>query len=224
VRLTSRSPDQGINAPESIVAVFNAVSARRLHFRADARVHGIIAHGGDAVNIIRDRASCAWSVRARDRTYRRNIVSIVREVAVAAAQMTGATLDWRETRGYDNMVPSPTVPANCSAHPEPLGLTDVPPAPDERMGSADMGDISQLMPAVDMYPPIAPERTPGRSIHCREASILPRAEEIVVLGAKLLARTAADLLRASDLCGHASAEHNEMVQARTDAGRQGWTN
>ena len=217
------SPDQGINALESVIAMFNGVNARRLHFRADARVHGIVTHGGDAVNIIPARASCAWSVRAKDRTYQRTLVAIVREVAEAAAHMTGATLEWRETRGYDNMVPSPVVAQTCSGHLKALGFTDVAPAPDERMGSTDMGDISQLMPALHVYLPIAPEGTPGHSVLFREASVSAQADEIVVLGAKVLGRTASDLLRVPGLLDRAIAEHHEMVRAGTVAGRQGWT-
>ncbi len=216
------SPDQGINALESVIAMFNGVNARRLHFRSDARVHGIITHGGDAVNIIPARAACTWSVRAKDRTYQRTLVSVLREVAESAARMTGSTLEWRETRGYDNMVPSPAIAATCSAHLAAHGLEDFVPAPDERMGSTDMGDISQMMPALHVYLPIAAEGTAGHSIAFREASSSPGADAVVVLGAKVLARTAADLLRVPGLLAGAVAEHQEMVQAGTVAGRQGW--
>ena len=217
------SPDQGINALESVIAMFNGINARRLHFRSDARVHGIITHGGDAVNIIPARASCAWSVRAKDRTYQRTLVAIVREVAESAARMTGSTLEWRESRGYDNMVPSPTIADLCSTHLAALGFDDIAPAPDERMGSTDMGDISQLLPALHVYLPIAAEGTPGHSILFREASASPRADEIVVLGAKVLARTAADLLCEPHILDRAVAEHHEMVRIGTVAGRRGWT-
>lgn len=96
------------------------------------------------------------------------------------------------------------------------------PAPDERMGSTDMGDISQMMPALHVYLPIAAEGTAGHSIAFREASSSPGADAVVVLGAKVLARTAADLLRVPGLLAGAVAEHQEMVQAGTVAGRQGW--
>lgn len=216
------SPDQGINALEAVIAMFNGINARRLHFRADARVHGIITHGGDAVNIIPARATCAWSVRAKDRTYQRTLVSIVRTVAEAAASMTGTTLQWRESRGYDNMVPSPTIASTCSEHLASLGFEDAAPTPDERMGSTDMGDISQLMPALHVYLPIAPDGTPGHSILFREASAAARADEVVVLGAKVLGRTAFDLLSTPGLLERAVAEHHEMVRVGTVAGRQGW--
>lgn len=216
------APDMGINALEAVIAMFNGVNARRLHFRSDARVHGIITHGGDAVNIIPARASSAWSIRARDRTYQRSLVAIVREVAEAAARMTGATLEWRETRGYDNMVPSPIVAGACSRHLAALGINEVEPAPNERMGSTDMGDISQQMPALHVYLPIAPEGSSSHSIPFREAAVSERADEIVVTGAKVLARTAADLLREPGLLDRALEDHRESARAGTVAGRAGW--
>lgn len=216
------SPDQGINALEAVIALFNGVNARRLHFRADARVHGIITHGGDAVNIIPARAASAWSVRARDRAYQRHLVAVLRDVAEGAATMTGARLEWRETRGYDNMVPSPAIAAICALHLNRLGIEDISPSPNERMGSTDMGDISQILPGLHVYLPIAPEGTAGHSIEFREASASEAGDQAVITGAKVLASTALDLLLDHKVLQQAIHEHAEMVRNGLVAGRDGW--
>jgi amidohydrolase len=114
-------PEQGINALGSVLAMSNGVNARRLHFRSDVRVQGAITHDGDAVNIIPSRATCACSVRDKDRTYQRILVSVLREVAGSAARMTGTTLDWREARGYDNMCPVPPLAPLARHTPWPMG-------------------------------------------------------------------------------------------------------
>lgn len=218
------SPDQGVNALEAVIALFNGLNARRLHFRSDARVHGIITHGGDAVNIIPARAASAWSVRARDRAYQRQLVTVLRDVAEGAATMTGARLEWRETLGYDNMVPSPTIAAVCAVHLKRLGIDDVAPSPNERMGSTDMGDISQILPGLHVYLPIAPEGTAGHSIEFRAASASEAGDRAVVTGAKVLASTALDLLLDHQLLQRATHEHAELVEKGLVAGRDGWMN
>jgi hypothetical protein len=79
------------------------------------------------------------------------------------------------------------------------------------------------MPALRAYQPIAHEGTPKHSNSFRDASTSPRADAVVVLGAKVLAQTAADLLRVPDRFASAVAEHQAMVRAGTVPGRQGWT-
>jgi amidohydrolase len=216
------APDKGINALEAVIQTFVGVNARRLHMRADARVHGIITHGGDAVNIIPARAQAKFSVRARDRGYQRELVSMVRGAAAGGASMTGAELEWREFRGYDNMVPNPTVAALCQTNMESLGLEVVAPSPNERMGSTDMGDISQILPSIHAYFAIAPDQTPGHSIPFREASCSPAGDLAVVNGAKSLAMTAADLLSDHSLVSQAQAEFRDMVEKGKVAGWDKW--
>jgi amidohydrolase len=124
------SPDLGVNALQGIIQTFVGRDAQRIHMRADARVHGIITHGGDAVNIIPSRASARFSVRAHDRAYQRHLVERVRRAADGAATATGAELEWIEHRGYDNIVPSPSIAEAFAQNMQALALEVVEPAPD----------------------------------------------------------------------------------------------
>jgi amidohydrolase len=217
------SPDLGINALEAIIQVFNGINAWRLHMRADARVHGIITHGGDAVNIIPARAAAKFSVRAKDRAYQRELVGMLRRCAEGAAQMVGARLEWHETRGYDNMVPNPTLGALFSANLEALGVTIQEPAAEERMGSTDMGDISQILPALHAYLAIGPETLAGHSEEFRAAAVSPAGDAAVLNGAKALALTAADLFAAPALVEQAKAEFARQLAAGEVAGWDAWS-
>ncbi len=60
----SSSPDAGINALDACLQTFNNVNALRQHLQSDIRVHGIITHGGDAVNIVPRYAAAHFLVRA----------------------------------------------------------------------------------------------------------------------------------------------------------------
>src|SRR4051794_15059898 len=157
------APDLGINALEAVIQTFVGVNARRLHMREDARVHGIITDGGKAVNIIPDRAAARFSARARDRAYQRRLIEMIRQAAEAGALATGAQLEFTETRGYSNMVANSVI-ADVFAEPRrATGRTVDEPRPNQRMGSTDMGDISQIMPAVHAYVSIAPRTIPNHT-------------------------------------------------------------
>src|SRR5207249_9065044 len=45
-------PDQGVNALDALLLLFNGIGAMRQQLRPDARIHGIIAKGGSAPNVI----------------------------------------------------------------------------------------------------------------------------------------------------------------------------
>ncbi len=216
------SPDMGIQALQAVIDTITSVNGMRLHMRRDARVHGIITHGGDAVNIIPARAAAKFSVRARDRAYQRELVAMLKGAAEGAAAATGARLEWTERRGYDNMVPNPTVAQLFAANIEALGLEVVAPKPDERMGSTDMGDISQILPAVHAYLAIAPEETPGHSLEFARAAISERGDAAVLNGAKAMAMTLADLLAEPAHVVQAKAEFLEMQQLGRVAGWEAW--
>jgi metal-dependent amidase/aminoacylase/carboxypeptidase family protein len=120
------------------------------------------------------------------------------------------------------MVPNPTVAEAFAQNMRALGLQVVEPAPDERMGSTDMGDISQLMPAVHAYFAIGPEDLPGHSIGFAEAAAGPAGDVAVINGAKALGMTVADLLAAPGMLERAQAEYRQMLDLGQVAGWDRW--
>jgi amidohydrolase len=216
------APDQGINALDAVIQTFVGINARRLQMRADARVHGIITHGGDAVNIIPARAAARFSLRARDRAYQRRLVAMLRQAAEAGAAATGARLEWTETRGYDDTVPNPTIADVMARNLAALGRQVLEPAPNERMGSTDMGDISQILPAVHAYVAIVPESIANHTVEFAAAAASPAGDAAVVDGAAMLAMTAADLLADPALVAQARTEFARQRDAGEVAGREAW--
>lgn len=216
------APDLGINALEAVIQTFVGVNARRLQMRADARVHGIITHGGDAVNIIPARAAARFSIRARDRAYQRTLVTMLRQAAEAGATATGARLEWTETRGYDNTVPNPTIADVMARNMAALGRAVIEPVPNERMGSTDMGDISQILPAIHAYFAIVPESIANHTVEFATASASPAGDAAVLDGAATMAMTAAELLAEPALVERAKADFGRQLAAGEVAGRETW--
>lgn len=208
-------PDRGINALDGLIQTFNAVNAMRQHLRPDARVHGIITSGGSAANIIPEYAAGKFSVRARDRVYQQEVLRRFIACAEGAAAATGTTVKVtvNENGGYENMVPSTPLADRWAKHVRTLGIEVMQSVDDERMGSTDMGNVSQIIPAVHPYIAIAPEGTPGHSTAFRDAAATPEALANALAAAKALALLVVDLLSDPELLARAQAEFAERQRA-----------
>ena len=216
------APDLGINALEAVIQTFVGINARRLHMREDARVHGIITDGGKAVNNIPDRAAARFSARARDRAYQRRLIEMIRQAAEAGALATGATLEFTETRGYSNMIANVVVADVFAKHLTATGRLVDEPRPNQRMGSTDMGDISQLMPAVHAYLSISPRDVPNHTAGFTAAAGSPAGDKAVIDGALAMAQTAADFFADPSLVERAKAEYQERRERGDVAGYDAW--
>jgi amidohydrolase len=189
------SPDKGINALDAMILTFNGINALRQHLRDDARIHGIITHGGKAVNIVPEYTAARFSIRALDTLYADEIVKKVRACAEAGARASGARLEFKEyTRHYDAMMPNPKLADLVDANMAALGIKVELPLPNERMGSSDMGNVSQVVPALHPYLAIGPEDLVGHTAEFREAAISPAGHAGLINAAKSMAMTAVDLL------------------------------
>src|SRR5262249_48359185 len=97
------APWDGSSALRGGSPPFNLGRSARVHLRDGARVHGIITDGGQAVNIIPERAAAAFSLRAPRAEYLETVIATVRRCAEAAAAATNTTVEIRLTEGYRDM-------------------------------------------------------------------------------------------------------------------------
>lgn len=202
------APYEGVNALDALVQTFSAIGLLRQQVRDDARIHGIITYGGAAPNIIPDRAEAAFTVRAADRAYARELLDRVIACAQGAALATGATLEHAFRKGYDAIKPNRTLAGVFARRLEALGWPEDPPPDRPRMGSTDMGDISQAMPAIHPYVAIGPKELTGHTVAFREAALSERGFTAMLAAAKALALTAYDILTRPELLAAAVAEFN----------------
>ena len=217
-------PDRGINALDGVLQTFNNVNAMRQQLRPEARVHGIITSGGSAANIIPEYAMAKFSVRALDRRYQQEVLKRFIACAEGAATATGTKLKVtvHENSGYENMMFSTPLAQRWADHLRALGQTVQPVAEDERMGSTDMGNVSQVLPAIHPYIGITAEGTPGHSTAFRDAAVTPRAHENALAAAKGMALLTIDLLTEPALLAAAREEFERrraegLVKGRTPA-------
>ncbi|KUJ08497.1 uncharacterized protein LY89DRAFT_711559 [Mollisia scopiformis] len=87
------APWKGVNALDAAVLGYTSVSALRQQLQPDERIHGIIAEGGVAANIIPDRAVLEYGVRAPSLAGAEALQERVLNCFKVAAQATGCEIE-----------------------------------------------------------------------------------------------------------------------------------
>jgi amidohydrolase len=190
----SADPWEGVNALDAVIQMYNGVSMLRQQVRPDCRIHGIITNGGAAANIIPEYASAIFYVRAPRIDTMWDLFKRVTAAAEGAAKATGCSLTVTPHDSvYEPMKSSRVMLDLFAANMKTAGLTEGAPIPD-RLGSSDIGNVSQVIPAIQPMVAIAPT---GMAIHTREfadAAVKPLARAGMVAAAKTMALTTFDLL------------------------------
>jgi amidohydrolase len=147
-------PEQGINALEAMILAFNALNSLRQHIKDRARIHGIITHGGEAANVVPAYSEATFLVRATDNAYLDELKYKVLHCFEGAALATGARLDyrWGETV-YAPMKNNLVLAQLFTQNLESLGRKVDPFESHFGFGSTDMGNVSQVVPAI--HPSVA---------------------------------------------------------------------
>ena len=188
-------PEQGINALEAMILAFNALNSLRQHIKDKARIHGIITHGGEAANVVPAYSAAIFMVRAADDTYLAELKQKVLNCFEGASLATGARLEykWSDTT-YAPMKNNMVLAKLFAQNLESLGRKVEPFGPHFGLGSTDMGNVSQVMPAI--HPSVAIV-SPDVLLHSSEFALAAASEsgqEGLLDAAKALAMTVADLL------------------------------
>jgi amidohydrolase len=212
-------PDEGINALDAMVLHLGSVSAMRQQLRPEARVHGIITHGGDAPNIIPEHTAGVFYVRALDRGYLREVVRRFEACAEGAARATGTRVKVTpEPFLYEPIRQNRTLEERFRAHLRAAGVEEDPPAARPSLASSDVGNVSQAMPTIHAWIGILPPGEADVPIHTREFRDLAatdHAHRRTRAAACALALTARDALTDPALL---AAAREEFARAGDAAG------
>jgi amidohydrolase len=204
----SADPWAGVNALDAVIQTFNNVSMLRQQTRPDARIHGIVTSGGAAPNIIPEFAAATFYVRAPQTEYVSALQARVIACAEGAARATGCALQVvQHDNGYAPLRRNDTLLEVFRANVRAVA-GDVEAAPTDRLGSSDVGNVSQVLPTIQPYVKIAPEGTPIHSRAFEAAAAGPLAREGMLAAAKSMALTAHDLLADPALVARARREHD----------------
>jgi len=203
----SSDPWRGRNALDGLISLFVSVGLWRQQLRPTARVHGIIREGGTAANIIPDRTSAWFMIRADNQAEYERMRARFGQLCAAAAQATDTTVEVEFSGGARTMRNNRVLAERFRANMAAYGIADQ--GDDPNPGSTDMANVSWVCPTIHPDLSIAPEGTPGHSILFRDAAATPRADETTLLAATLVAQTAYELFADPQLV---AAAWNEFRQ------------
>jgi amidohydrolase len=215
------APEEGINALDAVVQLYNAISMLRQQVRSDVRIHGIILSGGAAANIIPDYAAIRYRTRADDSEYLAEVVERVVACAEGAAKATGCRLEWKEYMpGYENTMPNRVLLELMTNNLRMLGINVSNERRKSGRGSTDFGNVSRRVPGIEARLAITDQiDTPGHSIEFREAAGSDQGRQAMLWAAKGLAMTAVDLLTDPEHLKRARAVFDEDVRNTAAARR-----
>jgi amidohydrolase len=187
-------PQLGFNALDAAVLSYSNVAALRQHIEDTDRIHGIFIKGGDRPNIVPEHTQMSWMIRSLTREGLEPLRDRVTRCFDAGALATGCTCSYEQAfPPYDEVLDNQTMLGLYAANVAALGRPASKPGPKRVVGSTDMGNVSKVVPSIHPMIQVAP---PGISIHSHEFAKHARSsagDEAVILGAKAMAMTIADL-------------------------------
>lgn len=208
----SASPEKGINALDAVIQTFNGINALRQHIKSTARIHGVITNGGAKPNIVPEYAAASFYVRAEDDGYCKELVMKLENCAKGAAIATGATLKYEVVSpSYQSRVMNKAMGESFLKNLEILGEPIKPLPEGSGAGSSDIGNVSQVVPAIHPYISICDSSIAGHSKEFTVAAASERGHSAMLTAAKALAMTAVDLFIDPDLIRRVKDEFASCV-------------
>jgi amidohydrolase len=192
-------PEEGINALDGVIQLFVAIGALRQQLPRGVRVHGIVTDGGEAPNIIPERAAGRFWIRSLDERELAGAVARVKACAEGAARSSGTRLEVLQVGGTSPpMHANPALAEAYRTQLQRLGLPETPHGPGEAIGSSDITHVSRVVPTIHPNFPIGT----ALQLHTREfaeATLRPEGQAGLLEAARALALTGLDLARSAEL-------------------------
>lgn len=213
----SSRPWDGINALDGLVIAYQAIASLRQHIKPTQRIHGVITDGGQAANIVPERAAARFFVRAETA----KDLAALRDRVIACfdsgAQASGARLELvlPEPDMLDMIHNMPLCQA-FQRNAETLDRMFIPldhPAY-ARAGSTDMGNISHYVPAIHPNLASAPADCVIHNAEFARWAGSEMGDQAAIDGAKSLAMTAIDFFTDANLRADVKADFDAGAEKR----------
>jgi amidohydrolase len=195
-------PERGINALDALVIGYQSIAALRQHIKPTERVHGIITDGGQAPNIVPERAAGRFYARTANAEELEVLKSRVERCLRAGAQAAGAELELRwDPVDYLDIRYNEPLAETFRANAESLGREFFPydKLPPGVQGSTDMGNVSHRVPSIHPMLAASPLHVTIHNPEFAKWAGSEQGEAAALDGAKALAMTALDFLCDADL-------------------------
>jgi len=232
------APERGRSALDGVEAMNFMTNMLREHIPQESRIHYVITRGGEAPNVVPDFAEAYYYVRHPNASVLLKLWDRVTDIAKAAAQGTGTTVEIEVMHGNHSVLPNEAlakvmhnnltrvggvvydndekqfaeeISQSFDNDSSFLGIeaTVLPLESKQGMGSTDVGDVSWVVPTVGLR---TATWVPGTSAHSWQA-IAAGGTSIGTKGmhvaAKSMALTVRELLSDPGLIAAGKAEFQQ---------------
>ncbi|WP_067679733.1 amidohydrolase [Nocardia miyunensis] len=187
------APTKGVNAGAAATVALTALGLLRQQLSPNVNVNAFVSHGGEATNIIPERAIVQAEVRAYDldewRELRRRVLACFEAGAIA----TGCSWQHRRTEHpYAPLAPHAGIAEIWDRNLVGLGR-ELDPDHVVGGGSTDMGNVSQVLPAIHPLVSVLGQDAVPHNAAFTAVAATPEADAAVLTGAKALALTVVDV-------------------------------
>lgn len=222
------APERGRSALDGVEAMNFMVNLMREHVPQESRLHYIITDGGDAPNIVPERAQVYYYVRHPQAEQVLDLFERVVDTAEAAALGTGTRVDHEVMHGNYPVLPNDVLARLVHENLEGLGGIEYDAAEEafareiretlgdslpplsaasevqpfgfrQSSGSTDVGDVSWAVPTVGFGTATWVPGTPAHSWQAVAAGGTSIGHKGMLLAARLLSVTAVDLFEQPEL-------------------------
>ena len=191
-------PWEGVNALDAAVMAYTSISVLRQQMKPSWRVHGVITNGGAKPNIIPEKASLSYYVRA---PYKSELAELRKKVETcfeAAAKATGCSVEVTEpTPTYYDVINNEALAARYGENWSSLGAKFVDTI--NTHASTDMGNVSYVVPSIHPMYRIGSGSEVNHTREFTRVANTPEAHAETLLAAKAMAHTCIDVLTTDGL-------------------------
>ncbi|MBW3669957.1 MAG: M20 family metallopeptidase [Actinobacteria bacterium] len=192
----SAFPELGRNAADALTVAQTAIGLLRQHISRDARIHGIVTHGGDAPNIVPAHTTGKWYIREKTLEKLAELEPRVYKCFEAGALATGCEYEITPVSPpYSEFVHDREMMAVYRRNAEDLGrsFTDLGGLAERLAGSTDMANVSLAVPSI--HPMLGLDSFPVSNHQPEFAAFCatPTADKAALDGATAMAWTVIDL-------------------------------
>jgi aminobenzoyl-glutamate utilization protein B len=238
-------PERGRSALDAVMLMGNGLEFLREHIPSNSRVHYIITNGGAAPNVVPDSAEMYLYARNPSALVLNNVWSRILKISQGAALMTETTLDVKDIGGDNNVVGNDVLAKVAQRNLEEVGgfaytpeekqfaeevQKSLPPGEGKKLestaavlplgaragqASTDAGDVSWNIPTIGFR---AATFVPGVVAHTWQAAAtsgMSIGQKGMVVAAKALAVTGADLFADAKLIADAKADFKKQLNGAT---------
>ncbi|MET9416654.1 M20 family metallopeptidase [Streptomyces klenkii] len=187
----SLNPHEGRNAADALTVAQVALGLLRQQLPPQWKVHGVTTGAGTAPNLIPDRATAEYEIRASAaedlRELRERVEACFRAGALATGcevELTRPEPDYLDFRTDAELIALWRDNARALGRPEPLQR--------DAFACTDMGNVSHAVPSIHPVLDITGGACGPHEAEFAAAAVSPRGEQAVLDGAIGMAWTAAD--------------------------------